>query len=86
VCRFASSASGNSLVAVPLATESAPLTPSRLYGATAILYTTYELDLLSDGKTATQRGAATEVFVQRDGKWLNTGWQLAPVTPASGGR
>ena len=44
-----------------------------------ILYTTYEMDLQSDGKTNTQRGVATEVFVERDGRWLNTGWQLAPL-------
>jgi hypothetical protein len=29
------------------------------------------------GTALTVRGAATEVFVQRDGRWLNTGWQLA---------
>ena len=54
-----------------------PRTEIQMYGATAILYTTYELDVLADGKTTTRRGAATEVFVQRDGKWINTGWQLA---------
>ena len=55
-----------------------PVTEIQAYGATAILYTTYEADLLVDGKTSTMRGAATEVFVRRDGRWLNTGWQLAP--------
>jgi hypothetical protein len=54
-----------------------PRTEVQAYGATAILYTTYELDLLAGGKTTTQRGAATEVFVQREGRWINTGWQLA---------
>ena len=61
-----------------------PRTEIQAYGATAILYTTYEVDLLSGGATQTQRGAATEVFVRRDGKWINTGWQLAPL--AEGGR
>ena len=56
-----------------------PKTEIQAYGATAILYTTYELDILAGGKTTTERGAATEVFVQRDGKWINTGWQLAPA-------
>ena len=59
-----------------------PRTEIQTYGATAVLYTTYEMDLLADGKTTTQRGAATEVFVQRDGKWVNTGWQLAPNSAA----
>jgi hypothetical protein len=36
------------------------------------------MDLQIGGKTRTERGMATEVFVQKDGKWLNTGWQLAP--------
>ena len=49
------------------------------YGATAILYTTYELDLLVDGKTHTERGAATEIFVRQNGTWIHTGWQLAPL-------
>ena len=58
-----------------------PTTEMQAYGSTVILYTTYEFDLLADGKTNTQRGAATEVFVRRNGKWLNTGWQLAPARP-----
>jgi hypothetical protein len=55
-----------------------PTTEIQAYGATVILYTTYEADLLVDGKTNTMKGAATEVFVRRNGKWMNTGWQLAP--------
>jgi hypothetical protein len=64
-----------------------PKTEVQAYGAMAIIYTTYELDLLSSGKTTTQRGAATEIFVRRNGKWINTGWHLAPIgAPGSGGR
>lgn len=55
-----------------------PRTEFQRYGQTVIIYTTYELDIEQDGKTRTERGKATEVFVRRDGKWLNTGWQLAP--------
>ena len=58
-----------------------PATEIQAYGATVILYTTYEMDLLVDGKTRTVRGAATEVFVRRDGRWINTGWQLSHSTP-----
>lgn len=54
-----------------------PRTEIQTYGATAVLYTTYELDVLAGGKTTTRRGAATEVFVQREGRWVHTGWQLA---------
>jgi hypothetical protein len=56
-----------------------PRTEFQVYGNTVILYTTYEMDLVTAGKTQTERGAATEVFVRRGDRWLNTGWQLAPV-------
>jgi hypothetical protein len=56
-----------------------PTSEIQAYGNTAIIYTTFELDLQTGGKTQTQRGAATEVFVQKDGRWLNTGWQLGPT-------
>jgi ketosteroid isomerase-like protein len=56
-----------------------PRTELQAYGNTVILYTTYEMDLVTAGKTSTERGVATEIFVRQDGHWLNTGWQLAPV-------
>ena len=55
-----------------------PRTEFQAYGYTVIIYTTYELDIEQGGNTRTERGKATEVFVRREGKWLNTGWQLAP--------
>src|SRR5689334_2920878 len=36
-----------------------PATEIQVYGSTAILYTTYEGDVLADGKTNTMRGVAT---------------------------
>ena len=57
-----------------------PTTEIQAYGATVILYTTFEMDVLEGGKARTERGAATEVFVRRNGRWINTGWQLAPST------
>ena len=55
-----------------------PSTEIQVYGNTAILYTSYEMDLASGGQTHTERGMATEVFVFNGGQWLNTGWQLSP--------
>ena len=55
-----------------------PRTEFQAYGSTVIIYTTYELDIEKGGSVTTERGKATEVFVRRGGKWLNTGWQLAP--------
>jgi hypothetical protein len=54
-----------------------PRTEFQAYGQTVILYTTYEMDVTTGGKTQTDRGVATEVFVRQNGQWLNTGWQLA---------
>lgn len=56
-----------------------PTTEIQVYGNTAILYTSYEFDLQTGGQTRSERGMATEVFVRKDGQWLNTGWQLAPT-------
>jgi hypothetical protein len=55
-----------------------PSTEIQVYGNTAILYTSYEMDLAGGGQSHTERGMATEVFVFKGGQWLNTGWQLAP--------
>ena len=55
-----------------------PSTEIQAYGNTAILYTAYEMELSTGGQTRTERGMATEVFVNNGGQWLNTGWQLAP--------
>jgi ketosteroid isomerase-like protein len=54
-----------------------PRTEIQAYGNTVILYTTYEMDIASDGRTRTDRGVATEIFVQQNDRWINTGWQLA---------
>jgi hypothetical protein len=56
-----------------------PRTEFQGYGNTVILYTSYELDVQHGDKTRTEKGLATEVFVNRNGQWLNTGWQLAPA-------
>jgi hypothetical protein len=57
-----------------------PRTEVQAYGATVILYTSYEMDLVTGGATRTERGVATEVFVQQPGgSWLHTGWQLTPA-------
>jgi hypothetical protein len=55
-----------------------PSTELQVYGNTAILYTSYEMDLANGGQSRTERGMATEVFLLKNGQWLNTGWQLSP--------
>lgn len=56
-----------------------PRTEIQAYGNAVVLYTSYEMDLQNGGQTRTERGMATEVFVNKAGHWLNTGWHLAPV-------
>lgn len=53
-----------------------PKTEVQLFGEVAILYSTYLLELEIQGKTETQTGRATEIFVRRNGAWVNPGWHL----------
>ena len=53
-----------------------PETKIQHYGATAIVYTRYLYELEGGGQRSTHRGAATEIFVYRNGHWLNPGWHL----------
>lgn len=65
-------ASGGKLVRLEF-----PRTEIRMYGYTAILYTTYLIETESgQGEKHTSSGRATEVFVLRDGKWVNPGWHM----------
>lgn len=64
---------GGKLVAVEY-----PRTEIQVYGSTAILYSSYRLDTEAGGKRSSQIGKAVEIFVNRGGQWVNTGWQLAP--------
>lgn len=51
-------------------------TETQVYGYTAIIYSKYLYEIESGEKSSTQTGRATETFVLRQGKWLNTGWHL----------
>ena len=53
-----------------------PRTEIRAYGDLAILYTTYAYELQAGGTLQRQEGRGTEVFVRRDGRWVNPGWHL----------
>ena len=60
-----------------------PQTEIQVYGTTAVIYTTYLYELeTSQGRRQTTTGKATEIFVRRDGGWVNPGWHLAPAKPA----
>jgi len=53
-----------------------PHTEIQLYGDVAILYTAYEMRTESAGEITTLSGRGTEIFVRRNGRWVNSGWHL----------
>lgn len=53
-----------------------PQTEIQAYGSTAILYTKFRLETEMGAQHSTLSGRATEMFVFRNGKWLNVGWHL----------
>lgn len=63
-----------------------PRTEIQLFGDTAILYYTYIFETGLNGKSAIDAGRGTEVFVRRDGKWIDVGWHLdnGPFSHANG--
>ena len=53
-----------------------PKTEIQSYGYTSIIYSTYLYELEKDGKRMPHSGRVTEVFVYRDGQWVNPGWHM----------
>ena len=51
-----------------------PKTVVQHFGNVAIVWSDYVLEIESDGKRSVSSGRATEVFVLRDGTWVNPGW------------
>lgn len=53
-----------------------PRTRIQAYGTVAIIYSDYLFEFVSEGVSTTLSGRGTEVFVKRNGGWLNSGWHL----------
>lgn len=53
-----------------------PKTEIQMYGLTAVIYSSYSYELESGGQRSTHSGRVTEVFVLRDGQWVNPGWHM----------
>jgi hypothetical protein len=51
-------------------------TSIRLRGSVAIVQSRYELVLETSGQRTARAGTATEIFVRRDGRWVNPFWYL----------
>jgi uncharacterized protein DUF4440 len=53
-----------------------PKTEIQMYGSTAVIYSTYAYELEAGGQRINRSGRVTEVFVLRDGQWINPGWHM----------
>ncbi|HTO89262.1 MAG TPA: nuclear transport factor 2 family protein [Thermoanaerobaculia bacterium] len=54
-----------------------PRTEIQVFGNVAILYYTYVFETgIGDKSTGVDSGRGTEIFVHRDGRWVDVGWHL----------
>ena len=53
-----------------------PKTEIQVYGSTAVVYSNYVYELEIGGQRSQQTGRVTEVFVLRNGQWVNPGWHM----------
>lgn len=53
-----------------------PETHAQRFGDTVVLYGSYDATFVIGGKETKMHGRLTEVFINRDGKWLHPGWHL----------
>jgi ketosteroid isomerase-like protein len=53
-----------------------PKTEIQVYGFTAVVYSDYLYEVEVGGQRHQQNGRVTEVFVLRNGQWVNPGWHM----------
>ncbi|MEZ0471994.1 nuclear transport factor 2 family protein [Luteimonas salinilitoris] len=53
-----------------------PQTEIQVFGDVAVMYYTYVFETGDGQKSATDAGRGTEIFVRRDGRWIDVGWHL----------
>ena len=53
-----------------------PKTEIQVYGFTAVVYSNYVYELEVGGQHLNRSGRVTEVFVLRNGQWVNPGWHM----------
>ena len=53
-----------------------PKTEIQVYGLTAVVYSNYTYELETGGQRVSNSGRVTEVFVLRNGQWVNPGWHM----------
>jgi ketosteroid isomerase-like protein len=55
-----------------------PRTEVQHFGDVAIVWSAYLVETEEQGKRSTSTGRITEIFVRRDGRWVNPGWHSDP--------
>jgi ketosteroid isomerase-like protein len=58
-----------------------PRTEIQRFGDVAIIWTSYLVETEENGKRGVVSGRATEIFVRRNGEWLNPGWHTDSFQP-----
>jgi ketosteroid isomerase-like protein len=53
-----------------------PKTEIQMYGAAAVVYSNYSYELEQGGQRINKSGRVTELFVLRNGQWVNPGWHM----------
>ena len=53
-----------------------PKTEIQVYGLTAVVYSNYLYELEVGGQRMNKAGRVTEIFVLRNGQWVNPGWHM----------
>jgi hypothetical protein len=53
-----------------------PKTEIQVYGMTAVIYSLYSYELEVSGQRSPHSGRVTEIFVLRNGQWVNPGWHM----------
>jgi hypothetical protein len=53
-----------------------PHTEIQVFGDVVVLYSLFTTETEVHGQRTVSSGRATEIFVRRDGYWLNAGWHL----------
>lgn len=48
----------------------------QVYGSVILIYTTFLFEIENNGKRGTTAGRATDMFIIRDGNFVNVGWHL----------
>ena len=58
-----------------------PRTEIQRFGDVAIIWTSYVVETEENGKSEVRSGRATEIFVRRNGEWVNPGWHTDSFKP-----